>query len=70
MPQPLAYGPSPLDETHYHAMNQVLDIVSNALPILEKCKNCGLPVDVEIQTLKDRAQFAQSVKRNFFPEMP
>lgn len=63
-------GSFPLTQDHYHAMNGVLETVHQALPIMEKCVNCGLPVQGDIETLQQRAQFATDVKRNFFPELP
>lgn len=60
----------PLDESHYQAMNMVLDAVATAIPVAKKCADCGLDVDREIQVLQDRAEFAKKVKHNFFPELP
>lgn len=63
-------GSYPLTQDHYHALNGVLETVNQAMPIMQKCLDCGLPVQGEIDTLKQRAQFATDVKRNFFPELP
>jgi hypothetical protein len=63
-------GAFPLKQEDYQAMCAVGDICAQAIPVLEKCKDCGLPVDQEIQILKDRQKFAQAIKRNFFPDLP
>lgn len=60
----------PLDQSHYDAMNGVQQIVAQAMPILQKCADCGLPVEGEMRVLQERADFAAAVKRNFFPELP
>lgn len=60
----------PLDQSHYDAMNGIQQIVAQAMPILQKCADCGLPVEGEMNVLREREAFAAAVKRNFFPELP
>lgn len=63
-------GSLPLDESHLQAANALLEIERTAMPVLEKCKACGVPVDNEIDTIRERAEFARKVKSHFFPDQP
>lgn len=60
----------PLDESHLNMVNEVLNTEPMLKPLLQKCKECGLPVDDLIDTVNWQMDHARKIKANFFPNHP
>jgi hypothetical protein len=63
-------GSWPLTENDLQGINAVLGTEQMLRPLLNKCKECGLPCDDEIATLDHQIQHCQQLKSKFFPDKP
>jgi hypothetical protein len=52
------------------AAQALLDLERNVNPLLDKIQDCGIDCLSERALLKERADLARAVKRNFFPDQP
>lgn len=59
--------PNPLDPSVCTVLNQALQYILETQELAQKCKKCGLPVEDYEAKLEQQRQFAESVKREFFP---
>lgn len=60
----------PLGPEHLAMLNGVKETGPVFMPLLQKCKDCGLDVQNEIDTLQHQLDHATAIKRNFFPDQP
>ncbi len=61
---------NPLTVDDLAALNRVLDLAAKHKVLLQRCHNCGLPVDDHLSRNEQHAQMAGALKREFFPNEP
>lgn len=59
---------NPLTQDDLAAINRVLDLAAKHKVLLERCVNCGLPVEEHLARNTQHAEMAAALKREFFPQ--
>ena len=57
----------PLDESHRQGLDTVLSTEQVIAPLLARCKQCGLPVDAQLDAFQWQWNHARDIKAAFFP---
>lgn len=58
---------NPLTLDDLAAINRVLELSAKHKALLQRCQNCGLPVEDHIARNQQHAEMAAALKREFFP---
>lgn len=58
---------NPLTADDLAAINRVLDLAAKHKVLLQRCANCGLPVEDHLTRNEQHTQMAAALKREFFP---
>lgn len=61
---------SPLKPEDCTTLNGVLQHCFNTADLIEKCKNCGLPVEEMEAINNSHIEMAKNLKAQFFPNNP
>ncbi len=59
---------NPLKDEDCDCLDRVLESVAATRAFLDKCKNCGLPMDQAIAQNEEQGKLAAAIKREFFPD--
>lgn len=61
---------SPLDQSDAERLRKALEACADTKAFLEKCKDCKLDVESNIEVNNEQREVAERVLRNFFPASP